>query len=206
MSRKHKLRSRESNCAGGHDAPPRFKALLHTLAVKRRGAQVLFPRVHRGRCSPFIDPEVHNFSYCLERAILGLADYKFWCEVLVSAFPAMVSGNSFYRSCTELALVISLQSLPRLSDILVRLRVAVSGLCCVVVAIIACSISRAPATVSGTRRAIQASVAWLTGRPKLRLPRMVCSYPKIRAAIPTRPHPMRLSVSTRYSVVDEGRA
>jgi hypothetical protein len=79
------------------------------LAVKRRRAQVLFPRVHRGRCSPFIDPEVHNFfSYCLESAILGLADYKFWCEVLVSAFLAMVSGNSFNGSCTELALVISL--------------------------------------------------------------------------------------------------
>jgi hypothetical protein len=61
MSRKHKLRSRESNCAGGHDAPPRFKALLNMLAVKRRRAQVLFSRVHRGRCSPFIDPEVHNF-------------------------------------------------------------------------------------------------------------------------------------------------
>jgi hypothetical protein len=40
MSRKHKLRSRESNCAVGHDAP-RFKALLNMLPLKRRLAQAL---------------------------------------------------------------------------------------------------------------------------------------------------------------------
>ena len=103
MSRKHKLESRESNCAVGHDE-------LRSSAL---------PRVHRGRCSPFLNPEGHNFfSYCLEpeRAILGLADYKFWCEVLVSAFLAMVSGNSFnpklYGACPG---HFTAQSLPRLS-------------------------------------------------------------------------------------------
>lgn len=46
-----------------------------------------------------------SFPNCLEpeRAILGLADYKFWCDVLVSAFLAMVSGNSInpklYGAC-----------------------------------------------------------------------------------------------------------
>ena len=47
-----------------------------------------------------------SFPTVWNAAILGLADYKFWCEVLVAAFLAMVSGNSFNPSCTELALVI----------------------------------------------------------------------------------------------------
>jgi hypothetical protein len=127
MSRKHKLRSGESNCAVGHDAP-RSSAL---------------PRVHCGRCSPFLDPEGHNFFSCPEpeRAILGLADYKFRCEVLVSALLAMVSGNSInpklYGACPGHFICPLVTALKRL--FLVRLSVAVSGLCCVVAAIIACT-------------------------------------------------------------------